>query len=136
MPDDTLRSVEIERVGLGSFRAINVKGASITVGGEGDLTAVELLLVAMAACSGADVDYITSKRAEPTRFRALASGDRIRDEHGNRLINLTLTFDVEFPEGPEGDQARAALPRAIEQSHNRLCTVSRTIETGTPIRSS
>ena len=136
MADDTRRSVQIERVGLGTFRATNAKGASITVGGEGDLTAVELLLAALAACSGADVDHITSKRAEPTRFRAVASGDKIRDEKGNRLINLTLTFEVEFPEGAEGDEARAALPRAIEKSHNRLCTVSRTVETGTPIRTS
>ena len=38
-----------------------------------------------------------------------------------------------FPEGAEGDAARAALPRSLQQSHDRLCTVSRTVELGTPV---
>jgi uncharacterized OsmC-like protein len=46
-----------------------------------------------------------------------------------------VTFHVEFPEGPEGDRARAILPRAVRLSHDRLCTVSRTVERGTPVTS-
>jgi putative redox protein len=61
------------------------------------------------------------------------SGDKLRDEVGNHLVNLTVTFDIRFPEGEDGDAARAVLPRAMEQSRDRLCTVSRTIELGEPI---
>jgi putative redox protein len=40
---------------------------------------------------------------------------------------------VRFPDGPAGDKARDALPRAAKMSHERLCTVSRTVQLGTPI---
>jgi uncharacterized OsmC-like protein len=40
---------------------------------------------------------------------------------------------VTFPEGEAGDAARAILPRIVQTSHDRTCTVSRTIEAGTPV---
>jgi len=40
---------------------------------------------------------------------------------------------VAFPDGGPGDRARDILPRAVKASHDRLCTVSRTIEAGTPV---
>ena len=40
---------------------------------------------------------------------------------------------MRFPEGEAGDRARERLPRAIEQSRDRLCTVSRTVQRGAPI---
>ena len=62
------------------------------------------------------------------------SGDNIRDpEAGNRMENLTVTFAVAFPAGADGERAREALPRSLRQSHDRLCTVSRTVELGTPV---
>lgn len=136
MAAESRRQILIRRTGLGTFRAHNPRGGTIDVGGQGDnFTAVELLLVAMASCSGADVDHITSKRSEPTSFQVEASGEKIRDQDGNRLIDLEVRFLVEFPEGPQGDAARSVLGQAITQSHDRLCTVSRTIEIGTMIRS-
>ena len=47
--------------------------------------------------------------------------------------DLRVEFTVTFPEGEDGDQARERLPGAIARSHDRLCTVSRTVERGTPI---
>jgi putative redox protein len=44
-----------------------------------------------------------------------------------------ITFRVSFPDGEAGDRARVVLPDAVQKSHDRLCTVSRTIELGTPI---
>jgi putative redox protein len=44
-----------------------------------------------------------------------------------------VTFRVAFPAGEAGDAARAVLPDIVRQSHDRLCTVSRTIELGTPV---
>ncbi len=44
-----------------------------------------------------------------------------------------MTFRVRFPGGEGGDKARALLPDAVKKSHDRLCTVSRTVELGTPI---
>jgi hypothetical protein len=45
------------------------------------------------------------------------------------LPRLQLTF----PDGEDGDKARAMLPDALKTSHERLCAVSRTVELGTPI---
>jgi len=38
-----------------------------------------------------------------------------------------------FPAGEDGDNARSILPDAVKKSHDRLCTVGRTVEIGTPI---
>ena len=46
---------------------------------------------------------------------------------------IEVTFRVRFPDGDDGDRARERLPRAIAQSHDRLCTVSRSVQLGTPI---
>ena len=81
-----------------------------------------------------DVDIVVSRRAEPTEFRAVVRGDKVRDaEEGNRMENLAVEFTVHFPEGEDGDKAREALPRSVKMSHDRLCTVSRTVELGTPV---
>jgi putative redox protein len=136
MSDDTLRSVEISRDGLGRYTVRNVRGGTLTIstGDDADFTPVELLLAAIGGCTGADVDHIVSKRAEPDSFTVAVTGDKIRDEGGNRLTNLHVELTVRFPEGPEGDKAREALPRAAKMSHDRLCTVSRTVELGTPVQ--
>jgi uncharacterized OsmC-like protein len=135
MAEDTLRSVEIERTALGNYTVRNVRGGTLTIGTDGgdSFTPVELLLAAIGGCTGADVDYITSKRAEPESFTVSVTGDKVRDEGGNHLQNLRVELTVRFPEGPDGDKAREALPRAAKMSHDRLCTVSRTVELGTPV---
>jgi len=130
------RSVTMTRTAHGEFDVTNARGGTIHIGtGEtDDFTPVELLLTAIAGCSAVDVDFITSKRAEPTEFTATSAGVKAKDPvKGNHMTDLEVTFRVRFPEGPEGDKAREMLPRAIAQSHDRLCTVSRTVQLGTPI---
>jgi uncharacterized OsmC-like protein len=135
---ETLRTVDLERTALGQYTARNVRGGTLEFGtGKPDdpkFTPVELLLTAIAGCTAADVDFIVTKRAEALTFTVRATGDKIRDEQGgNRMVNLALEFTVTFPEGEGGDAAREALPRSVTMSHDRLCTVSRTVESGTPI---
>lgn len=131
------RSVSMERVSKGVFDVTNVRGGTIRIGGgEGpEFTPVELLLTAIAGCSAVDVDFITSKRAEPEAFVVTASGEKLKDERGNHMGDLQVRFSLTFPEGEAGDRAREMLPKAIAMSHDRLCTVSRTVELGTPIDS-
>ena len=136
MSDNTLRSIEMTRLAKGRYEATNSRGGRLVLGQGGtgeDFSPVELLLVAIAGCSAIDVDFIVAKRAEPTRLDVRMSGDKIRDELGNRLTNLVLSFDVEFPDDEAGRAAYDVLPRAVQQSHDRLCTVSRTVELGTPV---
>jgi len=136
MSDDTLRTIALTKIGEARFKATNARGGEtfMGIGGEDpDFTPVELLLAAIAGCSAIDVDLITAKRSASTDFQVAAVGHKVRDEHGNHLTGLRVTFDVAFPDGPEGDAARAFLPRAIAMSRDRLCTVSRTVQLGADV---
>ena len=136
MTDDTVRSVDIERTSVGRYIVRNVRGGSMSIGtGEADsFTPVELLLAAIGGCTAIDVDLITSRRAEPSEFSVKVTGDKTRDAAGgNRMEHLTVEFTVTFPDGEAGDAAREALPRSLRLSHDRLCTVSRTVELGSPV---
>lgn len=133
---EDLRRVELSKIGEHRYQAHNSRGGSITFGeGEDpDFTPVELLLAGLAGCGAIDIDYITGKRAPFVSFRARAEGTKVRDEGGNHLVDIRVTFDVAFPEGEGGDAARDILPSALQRSHDRLCTVSRTVELGTPVQ--
>ena len=133
---DTLRYVELTRRRKARYVATNRRGGTIEVGeGEdGVFTPVELLLTALAACTAMDIDYIVGKRAEAESGRLRSSAHKVRDEGGNHLVDIELTLDLRYPEGEAGDAARAALPRALQQSNDRLCTVGRTVQIATPVR--
>ncbi|HZP50758.1 OsmC family protein [Actinocrinis sp.] len=133
---DTLRSVRVDRVAAGQYTATNARGVTIDLGsGDEVFSPVELLLAAIGGCTAIDADVATSRHAEPTGFSVSVAGHKIKDDQGSRMTDLEVTFRVSFPEGGEGDAARAILPRAVKLSHDRLCTVSRTVEIGTPVKS-
>ena len=129
------RAVTVERIAQGVFTATNARGGQLRfgTGSDTDFTPTELLLAAIAGCTAIDVDILTSRRASPDRFQVRAGADKIRDAGGSRLTGIQVTFQIAFPGGPHGDDARAILPDAVRKSHDRLCTVGRTVETGTPI---
>ncbi|MDN5762934.1 MAG: OsmC family protein [Microlunatus sp.] len=136
--NDGLRRVSLERTSKGRFLARNTRGARLAVGtGEdSDFTPVELLLVAIAGCSAVDVDLITGKRSAPEEFRVDATGVKIRDQHGSRMVDLGTDFTIRFPDTEAGRAAEAVLERAIIASQQRLCTVSRTVEVSSPVTTS
>lgn len=135
-PHDTHRQVELVKIGPSRFRATNARGGVVTLSSgndDPDFSPVELLLAALAGCGAVTIDPITARRAEAERFDVRAEGEKQRDETGTRMTDLRITFDVRFPEGPDGDAARAILPSALQRTHDRLCTVSRTVEAGEPV---
>ena len=134
MDENTERSVDLVRLALGRYQVTNSRGGTLTIGaGDDTFTPVELLLAAIAGCSAIDVDHIIAKRAEPERFTARIRGDKIRDEQGNRMTDLQLSFDLGFADDDRGRAAADMVPKAARISHDRLCTVSRTVEVGTPV---
>ena len=135
MADDEHRSVNIERVDTGVYRATNERGAQLTFGSHDDagFSPVELLLAAIGGCSAVDVDVVTGRRSEFEQFEVVVEADKTRDDVGTILQDVTMTFRVRFPEGAAGDKARDLLPRAVRTSHERTCTVSRTVEAETPV---
>ncbi|MFN8078209.1 MAG: OsmC family protein [Kineosporiaceae bacterium] len=135
MADDSHRWITIDRLDEGVYLARNRRGLELRFGSKDPegFTPVELLLAAIAGCSAVDVDVVTGRRSAATSFSARVDAQAVRDEGGNILRDIELTFRVRFPEGADGDAARAALPRAVQTSHDRTCTVSRTIEAGVPV---
>jgi putative redox protein len=136
MPSETThRTLTVERVAAGQFEAVNSRGGRIVfgTGADGSFTPTELLLIAIGGCTAIDVDIITGRRAEPESFEIVVDADKVRDEGGNHLANIEITYRIRFPAGAAGDEARAVLPDAVGRSHERLCTVGRTVELPTPI---
>ncbi len=135
MTDSAHRSVRLERIENSRYVVTNDRGGQIRIGkGEGtDFTPVDLLLAGIGGCTAIDVDILTSRRAEPDAFEVLVDAEKVHDNAGNHLTDIVVTFRIRFPDGTDGDKARALLPDAVRKSHDRLCSVSRTVELGTPI---
>jgi putative redox protein len=133
--DVSHRSVTVERLAAGRFAAVNDRGGRVvfSTGSAEDLTPVDLFMAAIGGCTAIDVDAVTSRRAEPDSFEIAIDADKVRDDEGNHLVNVEVTYRITFPAGANGDKARAILPEIVRKSHDRLCTVSRTVELGTPI---
>jgi putative redox protein len=135
MTDTDHRWVTIERLDEGIYLARNARGHELRFGSKDPdgFTPVELFLISIAGCTAVDVDVVTGRRSAPDSFVARVDANLRKDESGNRLQDITLTFQVRFPEGEAGDAARAILPRIVQTSHDKTCTVSRTVEAGTPV---
>ncbi|MFI7481176.1 OsmC family protein [Kocuria sp. M1R5S2] len=134
-PDPTPRSVELTRTATGRYTARNAAGAEIEFGREeGLLTPVELLLAAIAGCSAIDVDVATSRSSEPSEFRVAATGRKVVEQNGaNRMDDLHLSFRLSFPDDAGGRKAAGMVERLVALSHDKYCTVSRTVEHGVPV---
>ena len=135
MADPDLRTVTLSRLEEGVYVARNARGNELRFGSKDPegFTPVELLLAAIAGCTAVDVDVVTGRRSEAETFGATIEANYLRDDTGNRLTDIRLHFDVTFPATEAGDAAREVLPRVLKTAHDRTCTVSRTIEAGTPI---
>jgi uncharacterized OsmC-like protein len=133
--DPAHRNVTVERVTSGMLTVTNNRGGQIVLGtgGGADFTPTELLLAAIGGCTAIDINILTSRRAEPEAFAVQVDAEKVRDADGNRLADVEVTFQITFPGTEQGDAARALLPDAVKKSHDRLCTVGRTVEIGTPV---
>ena len=136
MTDQDQRRVTLTRDSMGRYTVRNDRGGSITTSsGTDELSPVELLLAGIAGCTAVDVDTVTSRRAEPESFEIEVTADKVKDEHGNHLKDIEVTFRVRFPDDEGGEAARTILPSLVRRSHEEFCTVSRTIMLGAEVTS-
>jgi uncharacterized OsmC-like protein len=132
MEEIVKKTVTLTREAEGVYVARNAAGAELRFGHnvEGGFGAVELLLAAIAGCSGTDLDVMTTRRAEPDVFEATVTADKVGGSSPAILRDIDVAFRVEFPPGEDGDKARARIPAALKAAEERTCTVSRTVVHG------
>ncbi|GIO25816.1 OsmC family protein [Ornithinibacillus bavariensis] len=81
----------------------------------------ELLLSAVAGCTGIDIISILNKmRLSPTSFDMKVSGDRA-DEHPKKFTKVNIHYAL------EGELPEDKVIRAIDLSKNKYCTVAHSL---------
>ncbi|MCO5967039.1 OsmC family protein [Actinoallomurus soli] len=126
-----MASVRVERTDDGGFVARNDRGAEVAVGGsdeDGVFTPVELLLAALGGCEIVTVEPLTAKRGH--RLVRLAARVEAEKVAPTKLGTITVTYDVEFPEGD--DKAPQIFTEVAHRVHENHCTVGRALREGTP----
>jgi uncharacterized OsmC-like protein len=121
-----MASVRVERTDDGGFIATNGRGARVSIGGSGDdgvFTPVELLLAALGGCEIVTVEPLTAERGHRlVRLAATVEAEKVAP---TRLGAVTVTYDVELPDGDE-DAARVFTDVA-HRVHEHHCTVGRAL---------
>ncbi|MGC5010809.1 OsmC family protein [Streptosporangium sp. DT93] len=126
-----MAQVRVERTEDG-FVARNDRGAEVVMGSgdeQGTFTPVELLLAALGGCNIVTVEPLTAQRGH--RMARLAMTVHAEKIEATRLGPITITYDVELPEGDE--KAAEVLDAVARRVEERYCTVSRALRENTEI---
>jgi putative redox protein len=96
--------------------------AAEEIGGENSgARPTELLLNAVAGCTGIDIiSILTKMRLEPSSFRMEVEGERA-DEHPKRFTGIKIHYLL------EGELPEDKVIRAIELSKDKYCSVSHSL---------
>ncbi|MEO0053889.1 MAG: OsmC family protein [candidate division WOR-3 bacterium] len=121
----------------GMMQFVGVSGSSHAVvldtgpdhgGADTAATPMELLLTALAGCTGMDVVSLLKKmRVNFTGLEIKAKGER-RDEHPRIFTSIELEYVV-YGNGID----RAAVQRAVELSQEKYCSVTGMIKATCPV---
>ena len=108
--------------------ASSLNGASIKVGGEGNLKPTELVMLGLAGCTAMDVISILEKKQEVVKDFEVSVESTRRADHPKSFTGATVHYKVT---GSNINPANVA--RAVELSATKYCTVSTTLEKAMPI---
>lgn len=104
------------------FLGINEQGDKVMIDGDQPATGprpMELLLMALGACTAYDVVDIMKKKKQPlARYRVEVEGIRA-ETHPRRYTHITVTHIASGP-----NVTLEALERAAHLSHTKYCSVS------------
>lgn len=108
------------------FLGVNEQGDKVMIDGDSPSTGMrpmELLLAALAGCTGYDIVDIMAKKRQPmSSYRIEARGERPDEGALKPYTRIVLTHIGSGPEVTE-----QALQRAAELSHEKYCSVSATL---------
>ncbi len=123
----TIRTATLVHEGRNRFAATTGTGRSFVWGDNpaaAEMSPMETVTVALAACSAMDVVSIaTKKRQRLTRYSVHVRGEQ-RDEYPQILTRVVVTHEV------EGPVDAAAIRRSIELSATKYCPVNAMISAG------
>ncbi|WP_018111438.1 OsmC family protein [Thermus igniterrae] len=104
------------------FLGVNEQGDKVMIDGDQPATGprpMELLLMALGACTAYDVVDIMKKKKQPlARYRVEVEGIRA-ETHPRRYTHITVTHIASGP-----NVTLEALERAAHLSHTKYCSVS------------
>ncbi|MGW1148351.1 OsmC family protein [Streptomyces sp. NPDC002454] len=124
--------IETVRNDYRDWTARNDRGAEVRIGAADDpsvqpsFTPVELLLAALGGCGGLVVDR--TARTVPHPDLRITVESRSLPEDDGRVGAVRVTYEMALPEGD--DRAFDVFARGVRLTHEKYCTVSRTVEHG------
>ncbi|BBX17497.1 hypothetical protein CRI77_18460 [Mycolicibacterium duvalii] len=123
----------VERTGVRRYTGRSSRGAEVLVGSEsveGVFTPGELLKIALAACSGMASDHPLRRRlGEDYRATVRVAGAADREQERYPHIDEVLELDLSSLD----PQERARLLTVVERAVDQVCTVGRTLKSGTEV---
>lgn len=126
-------SLWVERTGIRRYTGRSSRGAEVLIGSvtdEGVFTPGELMKIALAGCSGLSSDQPLRRRLGddfPAVIRVSGDADRAAERYPQ--LRETLEIDLSGLSEEERERLLVVVNRAIDQ----VCTVGRTLKTGTEI---
>ncbi|KHO21424.1 MULTISPECIES: OsmC family protein [Mycolicibacterium] len=124
----------VDRTGVRRYVGRSSRGAEVLVGSEdveGVFTPGELMKIALAACSGMSSDQPLRRRLGddyPATIRVSGPADREQERYP--LLEEKLEIDVSGLSETEVARLLTVVERAIDQ----VCTVGRTLKSGTEVK--
>jgi uncharacterized OsmC-like protein len=127
-------ALEVRRESVHEFVGSNGRGAEVRIGRKdqpGSFSPAELLQIAAAGCSAVTAEELITRRiGEGNGFRVQVRAEQ--REGASELDAVSVSFDVDLDGLAQPE--RAALATAVDRAIDRLCTVSRTLRKGIPVR--
>ena len=123
----------VDRTGVRRYVGHSSRGAQVLVGSEdveGVFTPGELLKIALAACSGMASDQPLRRRLGddyPATIRVAGPADRDQE----RYPRLSEELEIDVAGLSENEVAR--LVTVVERAIDQVCTVGRTLKSGTEV---
>lgn len=123
----------VERTGTRRYTGRSSRGAEVLIGSEdveGVFTPGELLKIALAACTGMSSDFPLSRRlGDDYDATVNVSGAADRENEVYPLLEEELVVDLSVLDA----DAQQRLVALVERSVDKVCTVGRTLKTGTKV---
>ncbi|MFC4126529.1 OsmC family protein [Nocardia rhizosphaerae] len=123
----------VERTGTRAYTGRSSRGAEVLIGSqgvEGVFTPGELLKIALAACTGLSSDLPLSRRLGDSFDATIrVSGDADRENELYPQLDEVMELDLSELD----EQARERLLVTVQRAVDKVCTVGRTLKTGTKV---